>query len=140
MSTQHDDLLFARYQGFYEYLMEGPDSGRTHPTNQDWNEAYDTGRNEAEALNTPEGDAPFAVAEIDAWMDEATYLRVSGLIADAARLFGDGEGRELGENTEYERAQAELICASAGLSSDHLDAVVNAIHATARDTNKLNAA
>lgn len=47
----HDDLTFARYQGFYEYLTEGPDAGRTHASSADWNEAYDAGRNEASALS-----------------------------------------------------------------------------------------
>lgn len=50
MTKPHDDLLFARYQGFYEYLTEGPDWGRTHETDDAWSEAYDEGRNDAEAL------------------------------------------------------------------------------------------
>ena len=50
----HDDLLFAWYQGFYERMTEGPNCGRTHETNEDWNEAYDEGMNEAEALDGPE--------------------------------------------------------------------------------------
>lgn len=48
MTHPHDDLTFAKLQGFYEYLTEGPDAGRTHETDAAWSEAYDQGRNEAE--------------------------------------------------------------------------------------------
>lgn len=37
--------VFAFVQGFYEYWRNGDGMGRTHPTDQDWNEAYDRGRN-----------------------------------------------------------------------------------------------
>lgn len=40
-------LLFAFLQGFYEQLRDGC-GGRTHTTNQDWNEAYDRGMNLAD--------------------------------------------------------------------------------------------
>lgn len=61
MNKPHDDLTFAKLQGFYEYLTDGPDSGRTHETNAEWNEAYDQGRNEAEAY---EKDMPFTSEDI----------------------------------------------------------------------------
>lgn len=40
--------LFAFVQGLYERARHGDSMGRTHPTDQDWNEAYDRGRNLAE--------------------------------------------------------------------------------------------
>lgn len=55
----HDDLLFAKYQGFYERVVEGDACGRTHPDNEDWSEAYDEGMNEAEEqIHKLEGSAP----------------------------------------------------------------------------------
>lgn len=55
----HDDLLFAKYQGFYERVVEGDACGRTHPDNEVWNEAYDQGMNEAEEqIRELEGTAP----------------------------------------------------------------------------------
>lgn len=47
--TSHQDMKYVKLLGFYEYLTLGADFGRTHEKNQDWNEAYDQGRNEAEA-------------------------------------------------------------------------------------------
>ncbi|CAM3840427.1 hypothetical protein VRRI112168_02700 [Vreelandella rituensis] len=47
----HDDLLFARYQGFFERMTVGSAAGRTHETSDDWNEAYDAGMNDAEVFN-----------------------------------------------------------------------------------------
>jgi hypothetical protein len=38
-----DWLIYAWLQGFIERLPNDS-CGRTHPTNQDWNEAYDRGR------------------------------------------------------------------------------------------------
>ena len=40
-----DTLIFAFLQGLYERLKWGDGFGRTHATNQDWNEAYDRGAN-----------------------------------------------------------------------------------------------
>lgn len=40
--------FFAYCQGFSERRRYGDDAGRTHPINQDWNEAYDRGQNMAE--------------------------------------------------------------------------------------------
>lgn len=55
----HDDLLFAKYQGFYERIVEGDACGRTHPDNEDWDEAYDQGMNEAEEqIQELEGSMP----------------------------------------------------------------------------------
>lgn len=132
----YDDLLFAKLQGFYEYLTLGPDSGRTHVFNQDWNEAYDQGRNEAEALNGPEGRKPFSFPEIPAFMDDATYMRVSVLVEQAARLVGDGEGSEAGKNVEYVRGMAELILRVGGLSSDCLEGIVELIHNVAKESGQ----
>ncbi|MGP5017471.1 hypothetical protein ACTXK7_07355 [Vreelandella alkaliphila] len=81
--SPHDDLLFARYQGFHDYLTEGEGSGRTHPSSQDWNEAYDEGRNEAEGLNGPEGSKPFSMPEVGASFDEGRYLDLCKMIDEA---------------------------------------------------------
>ena len=48
-----DTLLFAFAQGLYERLTLGDAFGRTHPTNQDWNEAYDRGANLADWFPYP---------------------------------------------------------------------------------------
>lgn len=45
-----DSIPFAYAQGFWERLRLGDAFGRTHETNQDWNEAYDRGANLADAL------------------------------------------------------------------------------------------
>jgi hypothetical protein len=45
-----DTLIFAYAQGFWERLTLGDAFGRTHETNQDWNEAYDAGANLADRL------------------------------------------------------------------------------------------
>lgn len=42
--------LFAFVQGTYETFRWGSSSGRTHPTDQGWNEAYDHGMNMGERL------------------------------------------------------------------------------------------
>jgi len=42
-----DKHLFAFWQGFFEQLRDGC-GGRTHPTDQGWNEAYDRGMNLAD--------------------------------------------------------------------------------------------
>ena len=42
--------LFAYLQGLYEHYTTHGCGGRTHPTDQGWNEAYDTGMNHAEWL------------------------------------------------------------------------------------------
>lgn len=41
---------FAFLQGFYERLLYGDAAGRTHSTNQGWNEAYDEGMNLADEV------------------------------------------------------------------------------------------
>lgn len=45
-----DTVMFAFAQGFWERLTLGDAFGRTHETNQDWNEAYDRGANLADRL------------------------------------------------------------------------------------------
>jgi hypothetical protein len=45
-----DSLAFAFLQGFWERATMGDSFGRTHPTNQDWNESYDCGANLADKL------------------------------------------------------------------------------------------
>lgn len=41
---------FAFLQGLIECLWFGPDFGRTHESDHDWNEAYDRGMNAADWL------------------------------------------------------------------------------------------
>lgn len=41
---------FAFAQGFYERARWGDGFGRTHDTDQDWNEAYDNGANLADRI------------------------------------------------------------------------------------------
>lgn len=48
MCRFRDFTLFAFLQGFWERLTLGDAFGRTHETNQDWNEAYDRGANLAD--------------------------------------------------------------------------------------------
>lgn len=48
MKRIRNSCLFAFLQGFFERVASNGDVGRTHPTNQDWNEAYDRGMNLAE--------------------------------------------------------------------------------------------
>ncbi len=43
-----DTLIFAFVQGFIEHLRGY--GGRTHPTNQEWNESYDKGMNLADIV------------------------------------------------------------------------------------------
>lgn len=43
-------LAFAFLQGLYERWTLGDGFGRTHPTNQDWNDAYDRGANLSDFL------------------------------------------------------------------------------------------
>lgn len=45
-----DCYLYAFVQGFYERATEGDSAGRTHETDQGWNEAYDRGMNLADRL------------------------------------------------------------------------------------------
>jgi hypothetical protein len=44
-----DTLIFAFVQGFIERLQSDA-FGRTHETNQDWNDAYDKGRSWARRI------------------------------------------------------------------------------------------
>ncbi len=132
----HEDLTFAKLQGFYDFLMDGPDLGRTHVTNQDWNNAYDEGRTEAEALNGPEDSKPFSLPEIPMFFDEKEYQQIKELVTQAAQLAGDGGGGDLGINAEYERGMAELIMRTCGLSADLVDDLVRAIHAVAKELNE----
>jgi len=48
MKRIKDSRIFAFWQGVIEHW--GGCGGRTHPTNQDWNEAYDSGMNLADRL------------------------------------------------------------------------------------------
>jgi hypothetical protein len=75
---------------------------------------------------------PFSFPSIDHFFDEATYLRAQHLIQCAAGLFGDGGGGDLGENEEYERGQAELICDACCIPQDLVDQVIAEIHEVAR--------
>ena len=43
-----DTVIFAWLQGLWERLTQGDSFGRTHETNQGWNEAYDFGANFAD--------------------------------------------------------------------------------------------
>lgn len=74
----------------------------------------------------------FSIPEVDHWMDEATYLRAQNMIQIAAGLFGDGGGGDLGENEEYERGQAELICDVCDIPMYLKEQVIEAVHATAK--------
>lgn len=119
----HDDLLFAKYQGFYERMTEGDSAGRTHANSQDWNEAYDEGMNEADALD--EDRRAFSLPEIQAMFDEKTYLKIVDLLDKAAFLIGGDSGA----NAEYERGMAELILYTGGLPSNYYEQVIAAIYA-----------
>ncbi len=50
MKMIRNSLAYAFAQGFWERLREGDSFGRTHESNQDWNEAYDRGANAADAI------------------------------------------------------------------------------------------
>lgn len=50
MDWLRDTHIFAYWQGFWERLTLGDSFGRTHETDQDWNEAYDRGANLADKL------------------------------------------------------------------------------------------
>lgn len=45
-----ETLVYAYLIGLYERLRWGDGFGRSHATNGDWNEAYDTGANHADWL------------------------------------------------------------------------------------------
>lgn len=45
-----ESLIYAYVVGFYERARYGDGFGRTHDTNQSWNEAYDSGANLADKL------------------------------------------------------------------------------------------
>lgn len=66
MNKPHDDLTFAKLQGFYDMITEGPDMGWTHPDYPQWSEAYDQGRNEAEAFLKGSWPASPGVVTLDA--------------------------------------------------------------------------
>lgn len=59
-------------------------------------------------------------------------IQIEDMVHQAAKLFGDGEGNELGVNEEYERGIAEFICRQAGLPSSHTPEIVQRIHGTAK--------
>lgn len=59
-------------------------------------------------------------------------LQGHAMILQAAGLFGDGGGHDLGENVQYERGASELICAAMGLPLEHAGAVRDEVHALAR--------
>jgi hypothetical protein len=46
----------------------------------------------------------------------------------AATLVGDGQGNDLGVNTEYERGIAEFVCRYLGDGADAIPATLMAIH------------
>jgi len=95
--------------------------------------ASDLGLEEAEAEDEDEiENKPFTFQNIDFLFGEATYLRAQGMIHTAAGLFGDGAGVDLGENPEYERGMAELICDGCGIPMYLKEEVIAEIHATAR--------
>lgn len=54
MRAVRDSIPFAFMQGLVENWNGC--GGRTHPTNQDWNEAYDRGMNLADGLRLREND------------------------------------------------------------------------------------
>lgn len=83
-------------------------------------------------MSTITEEAPFTFPCIDYGFDERQYLRAVDMIRDAATLFGDGSGGELGNNKEYERGQAELICMYCNIPLDLKDQVINEIHDVAR--------
>jgi hypothetical protein len=66
------------------------------------------------------------------WLEARPSDLVSRLMDYAAGLFGDGMGGELGENTEYERGIAELICEVGGYPIEDKPMVIKAIHNRAR--------
>lgn len=49
MRALRNSQFFAFAQGLVEHL--GGCGGRTHPTDQDWNEAYDRGMNAADLIS-----------------------------------------------------------------------------------------
>lgn len=60
--------------------------------------------------------------------DEAQYLEARRLIRIASNLFGDGQGQELGDNSEYERGMCELICERIGVPMDRKALLCKEIH------------
>lgn len=76
----------------------------------------------------------FHIPEISLWLDEHDYIRAADLIGTAASLAGDGNGRELGQNAEYERGMAELITRYMNWPAEFTGQVIDAIHGTAKDT------
>lgn len=44
--------MYAYWLGYYETRKYGGGMGCTHPTDQDWNEAYDRGMNLAERVRS----------------------------------------------------------------------------------------
>jgi hypothetical protein len=50
MKTIRNTLIYAYLLGAYERYKLGDGFGRTHKTNQDWNEAYDRGANLADRI------------------------------------------------------------------------------------------
>ncbi len=82
---------------------------------------------------TPE--TPFTFPLIDHALDEARYLRAQDLMSHAARLVGNGEGGDLGENPEYERGQAELICDVCSIPIEFKGQVIEQIHDIATDVD-----
>lgn len=74
----------------------------------------------------------FRFENINTNFNETDYMEAKRLIVIAAQLFGDGQGDELGNNSEYERGVAELICDRIGLSMDQKVEVIAEIHAVAK--------
>lgn len=48
-TTIRNSNFYAYCQGFIEFF-QSPGTGRTHATDQDWNDAYDRGRNLADLI------------------------------------------------------------------------------------------
>lgn len=61
-------------------------------------------------------------------IDDTTYSLALRMIESASYLFGDGDGGDLGENVEYERGMAELICDTCPIPMEHCDDIIQEIH------------
>lgn len=56
--------------------------------------------------------------------NQDTYALAMRMIDAASDIVGDGEGFEIGENPEYERGVAELICETLVISLSHKDSIL----------------
>jgi len=55
------------------------------------------------------------------------------LLGIASRLVGDGMGGELGDNNEYERGIAEVLCEFVGLPMQDVPRIIKSIHQRAQE-------